>query len=100
MDNWTYTADLTPVLGNGTDTADQILLLFHGLDTIANIVCPCLLSNSVDYMFCVSDSSWPARGLGQQPVSSICFGRFVSQLGIGRKLNGRIRIRLLLWPQR
>ncbi|KAJ7136339.1 glycoside hydrolase family 2 protein [Mycena crocata] len=36
MDNWTYTADLAPVIpgGNGTD---QMLLVFHGLDTVANI---------------------------------------------------------------
>ncbi|KAJ7111307.1 glycoside hydrolase [Mycena epipterygia] len=37
MDNWTYTADLAPVLNSGLITADQILLVFHGLDTIANI---------------------------------------------------------------
>ncbi|KAJ7480334.1 glycoside hydrolase family 2 protein [Mycena galericulata] len=37
MDNWTYTADLAPALGSSFDAADQILLLFHGLDTIANI---------------------------------------------------------------
>ncbi|KAJ6550965.1 glycoside hydrolase family 2 protein [Mycena vulgaris] len=37
MDNWTYTADLAPVIGSGLDEADQILLVFHGLDTIANI---------------------------------------------------------------
>ncbi|KAJ7710527.1 glycoside hydrolase family 2 protein [Mycena rosella] len=37
MDNWTYTADLAPVLQGTLDTADQILLVFYGLDTIANI---------------------------------------------------------------
>ncbi|KAF7369424.1 Glycoside hydrolase family 2 protein [Mycena venus] len=37
MDNWTYTADLAPLLGGGFDGADQILLVFNGLDTIANI---------------------------------------------------------------
>ncbi|KAJ7690198.1 glycoside hydrolase [Mycena rosella] len=37
MDNWTYTADLAPIIGSGLDAADQILLVFHGLDTIANI---------------------------------------------------------------
>ncbi|KAJ7669852.1 glycoside hydrolase family 2 protein [Mycena polygramma] len=36
MDNWTYTADLAPVLGP-MNASDQILLVFHGLDTIANI---------------------------------------------------------------
>ncbi|KAK7448798.1 hypothetical protein VKT23_013528 [Stygiomarasmius scandens] len=39
-DNWTYTADLTPffeTLANETDTSDQTLLVFYGLDTIANI---------------------------------------------------------------
>ncbi|KAJ6460098.1 hypothetical protein DFH09DRAFT_960311 [Mycena vulgaris] len=38
MDNWTYTADLAPLLTSGLGLADQILLVFHGLDTIANIV--------------------------------------------------------------
>ncbi|KAJ6478698.1 glycoside hydrolase family 2 protein [Mycena vulgaris] len=37
MDNWTYTADLAPLLTSGIGLADQILLVFHGLDTIANI---------------------------------------------------------------
>ncbi|KAJ7136353.1 glycoside hydrolase family 2 protein [Mycena crocata] len=37
MDNWTYTADLQPLIGNGLEDVDQILLVFHGLDTIANI---------------------------------------------------------------
>ncbi|KAJ7088165.1 glycoside hydrolase family 2 protein [Mycena epipterygia] len=37
MDNWTYTADIAPVLSSGLTAADQILLVFHGLDTIANI---------------------------------------------------------------
>ncbi|KAJ7458250.1 glycoside hydrolase family 2 protein [Mycena latifolia] len=37
IDNWTYTADLAPVLASGLDAADQILLAFYGLDTIANI---------------------------------------------------------------
>ncbi|KAJ7461128.1 glycoside hydrolase family 2 protein [Mycena latifolia] len=37
MDNWTYTADLAPVLASGLDAADQILLVFYGLDTVANI---------------------------------------------------------------
>ncbi|KAJ6476699.1 glycoside hydrolase family 2 protein [Mycena vitilis] len=36
MDNWTYTADLAPALGQ-MNASDQILLVFHGLDTIANI---------------------------------------------------------------
>ncbi|KAJ7461141.1 glycoside hydrolase family 2 protein [Mycena latifolia] len=37
MDNWTYTADLAPVIESGLDAADQILLVFYGLDTVANI---------------------------------------------------------------
>ncbi|KAJ7030709.1 glycoside hydrolase family 2 protein [Mycena alexandri] len=37
MDNWTYTADLAPLLGTELKTADQILLILNGLDTIANI---------------------------------------------------------------
>ncbi|KAJ7750828.1 glycoside hydrolase family 2 protein [Mycena metata] len=37
MDNWTYTADLQPALGGAINGSDQILLVFHGIDTIANI---------------------------------------------------------------
>ncbi|KAJ6574536.1 glycoside hydrolase family 2 protein [Mycena capillaripes] len=37
MDNWTYTADIAPLLGPEIKTADQILLVFYGLDTVANI---------------------------------------------------------------
>ncbi|KAJ7757190.1 glycoside hydrolase family 2 protein [Mycena maculata] len=37
MDNWTYTANLAPILRNGLDFAGQTLLVFYGLDTIANI---------------------------------------------------------------
>ncbi|KAJ7176996.1 glycoside hydrolase family 2 protein [Mycena filopes] len=38
MDNWTYTADLAPALNDSAaDGFDQVLLVFHGLDTIANI---------------------------------------------------------------
>ncbi|KAJ6628324.1 glycoside hydrolase family 2 protein [Mycena sp. CBHHK59/15] len=38
LDNWTYTADLAPVLEDrAVRAADQVLLVFHGLDTIANI---------------------------------------------------------------
>ncbi|KAJ7224013.1 glycoside hydrolase family 2 protein [Mycena haematopus] len=37
LDNWTYTADLAPALSTLGNASDQILLVFHGLDTIANI---------------------------------------------------------------
>ncbi|KAJ7869021.1 glycoside hydrolase family 2 protein [Mycena leptocephala] len=37
MDNWTYTADLSPVFASGLRSSDQVLLVFYGLDTIANI---------------------------------------------------------------
>ncbi|KAJ7662697.1 glycoside hydrolase family 2 protein [Mycena polygramma] len=37
MDNWTYTADLSPLLTGDLKDAGQILLVFNGLDTIANI---------------------------------------------------------------
>ncbi|KAJ7480329.1 glycoside hydrolase family 2 protein [Mycena galericulata] len=38
MDNWTYTADLAPAFNDRElKAADQILLVFNGLDTIANI---------------------------------------------------------------
>jgi hypothetical protein len=38
LDNWTYTADLAPILGSAINASNQILLVFHGLDTVANIV--------------------------------------------------------------
>ncbi|KAF7377216.1 Glycoside hydrolase family 2 protein [Mycena sanguinolenta] len=37
LDNWTYTADLAPALSAVGNGSDQMLLVFHGLDTIANI---------------------------------------------------------------
>ncbi|KAJ6452761.1 glycoside hydrolase family 2 protein [Mycena sanguinolenta] len=37
LDNWTYTADVSPFLESGFDGVEQILLVFIGLDTIANI---------------------------------------------------------------
>ncbi|KAF8181359.1 glycoside hydrolase family 2 protein [Mycena galopus ATCC 62051] len=37
LDNWTYTADLSPLFDSGFDCGDQTLLVFNGLDTIANI---------------------------------------------------------------
>ena len=36
-DNWTYTADLSP-LTDGLAASDKALLVFYGIDTIANIV--------------------------------------------------------------
>lgn len=40
-DNWTYTADLTPLTQNMSADARALLVLF-GIDTIANIVRRCL----------------------------------------------------------
>jgi hypothetical protein len=37
-DNWTYTADVTPFTSGLTNSAQSALLVFYGLDTIANIV--------------------------------------------------------------
>ncbi|KAK7051780.1 glycoside hydrolase family 2 protein [Favolaschia claudopus] len=37
FDNWTYTADLRPLLDSGLNASNQILLIFNGLDTVANI---------------------------------------------------------------
>ncbi|KAF8184658.1 glycoside hydrolase [Mycena galopus ATCC 62051] len=37
LDNWTYTADLSPALSTVANASDQLLLVFYGLDTIANI---------------------------------------------------------------
>lgn len=36
-DNWTYTADLTPVLSR-KENSEKNVLVFYGLDTVANIV--------------------------------------------------------------
>jgi beta-mannosidase len=39
-DNWTYTADLAPFTQNyKEDASRKTLLIFYGIDTIANIVC-------------------------------------------------------------
>ena len=37
-DNWTYTADIGPFLSTHTESADATLLVFYGIDTVANIV--------------------------------------------------------------
>ncbi|KAA1472783.1 glycoside hydrolase [Dentipellis sp. KUC8613] len=37
-DNWTYTADISPFLKSGSqNSSDKTLLVFYGIDTIANI---------------------------------------------------------------
>ncbi|KAA1472788.1 glycoside hydrolase family 2 protein [Dentipellis sp. KUC8613] len=37
-DNWTYTADISPFLHAGTaNSSDKTLLVFYGIDTVANI---------------------------------------------------------------
>ncbi|KAK7000570.1 glycoside hydrolase family 2 protein [Favolaschia claudopus] len=36
-DNWTYTADLGPLLEGGLNSSNRIILVFNGLDTVANI---------------------------------------------------------------
>lgn len=39
-DNWTYTADLSPFAQSyGKTGSEKTLLVFYGIDTIANIVC-------------------------------------------------------------
>lgn len=47
-DNWTYTADLTPLTHNIT-TGTKTLLVFYGIDTIANIVSSYLYSHKRIY---------------------------------------------------
>ena len=37
-DNWTYTADLSPLLSQAFKSKARTLLVFYGIDTIANIV--------------------------------------------------------------
>lgn len=37
-DNWTYTADVTPFLSTIGNKSQSTLLVFYGLDTVANIV--------------------------------------------------------------
>lgn len=37
-DNWTYTADITPFLSTLSGKTQSTLLVFYGLDTVANIV--------------------------------------------------------------
>lgn len=38
FDNWTYTADVTPFLSTLEKDPQDTMLLFYGLDTVANIV--------------------------------------------------------------
>lgn len=38
FDNWTYTADVTPFLSTLEKEPQDTMLLFYGLDTVANIV--------------------------------------------------------------
>jgi hypothetical protein len=58
MDNWTYTADLSPVFASGLRSSDQVLLVFYGLDTIANIVCDFIFVNPVEHPI-RSPRLWP-----------------------------------------
>lgn len=37
-DNWTYTADLSPLVSQAFKSKARTLLVFYGIDTIANIV--------------------------------------------------------------
>lgn len=70
-DNWTYTADLSSLLG-ASHTPEKKLLVFYGLDTVANIVrtsmCPIQLALNKMRIDCGGASS----RLGQQPVPTIC----------------------------
>ena len=39
-DNWTYTGDISPFLKSDTfRNSKKTILVFYGIDTIANIVC-------------------------------------------------------------
>ncbi|KAF9010825.1 glycoside hydrolase family 2 protein [Cyathus striatus] len=63
-DNWTYTADLKSFLNAETKEAAKVLLVFYGLDTIANITLnghPVAWTNNQfrQYVFDVSDLVLP-----------------------------------------
>jgi beta-mannosidase len=77
MDNWTYTADLTPAFSE-LKNSDQVLLVFHGLDTIANIVSVSHFSHYIQFLIASLDSRWEACSLGEQPIPPICVRRLLA----------------------
>lgn len=71
-DNWTYTADLSPftetIVDNFTD--QSTLLVFYGIDTIANIVSISSRHSVLEFII-VIDFSWTFCCVGQQPIQTI-----------------------------
>lgn len=71
-ENWTYTADLTPFAqAYGNAGPERTLLVFYGIDTIANIVCGVLMACFIVTQFDMTDFCGPPSRLGQQPVSKV-----------------------------
>ena len=69
-DNWTYTADLTPILKDYNSAERQTnLLIFYGIDTVANIVSSGVRASHL-VLIC-KDMGWTCSRLGQQSVPAI-----------------------------
>lgn len=74
-DNWTYTADVTPFLSAQNGTADATLLVFYGIDTVANIVSVRIVSSTACVLIYSEEPCRTACSLGQQRVPAICVQR-------------------------
>lgn len=69
-DNWTYTADLTPILKDYNSAERQTnLLIFYGIDTVATIVS--LRVRAPHLVLICKDMGWTSGCLGQQSVPAI-----------------------------
>lgn len=86
-DSWTYTAELTPFTQAVPYSAQQkTLLVFYGLDTIANIVraSAFYLLYLILYAQLWADCCRTSRRLGGQPVQAVCVRRHrPDQLALG-----------------
>lgn len=74
--DWTYTADLSPFTSKrAQNSSDKTLLVFYGLDTIANIVRRDIDAYCDQILLTVlfPDFSWPSSRLGQQSISAAHF---------------------------
>ena len=106
-DNWTYTADLTPLTQNLRADA-RALLVFYGLDTIVNIVRPVTSpppdSHWIDDTLCsLLDRRRPSGCMGQQSIPAVRLRRhgYHPQTGEQQyKHHGGLRVSLDLWAKR
>lgn len=71
-EDWTYTADLTPFTKNIPHNSSlTTLLVFYGIDTVANIVrVQIILYTIISCSHCTDLGRTPSR-LGKQPIQTI-----------------------------